>query len=181
MTMPNVEVAPPPRMTAEEAAALRQLIAGAARNGEGVPALRALLKRVSLSPEQQLFVDMLLDTSEQGAPAAPAAGRPAAAADDDETEALRAELADLRQANDTMAAALGACPYCWGGDVGCRVCRGRGRPGYAPPDPALFHQFVVPALQRVRAEQRTTGGDDSRRAREAPLANYGGRNGLGVR
>lgn len=179
MTMPNVEAPPPPSsMTAEEAAALRQLIAGAARNGEGVPMLRALLKRVTLSPEQQMFADMLLDSSEQ---AASAAGAGAVAAEEDEAAELRAELADLRQANDTMAAALGACPYCWGGDVTCRVCRGRGRPGYAPPDPALFHQFVFPALQRVRAEQRIGGREGSRRAREEPLINHGGRNGLGAR
>ena len=166
MTMPNVEAAPPPSLTAEEAAAIRQMIVSAAQNGEGAPMLRALLKHVTLSPEQQLFVDTLLDAPAHAARTpGPAV---VAAVEDDETAELRAELADLRQANDTMASALGACPYCWGGDVVCRVCRGRGRPGYAPPDPALFHQFVVPALRRVRAEQSTAGrgGGGSRRARE---------------
>jgi hypothetical protein len=162
MTMPNVEPAPP-RMTAEEAAALRQMIVSAAQNGEGAPVLRALLARVTLSPEQQMLVDMVLDSPARAAAPEPDVGP---AAEDEATAELRAELADLRQANDTMASALGACPYCWGGAVTCRVCRGRGRPGYAPPDPALFHEFVVPALQRVRAEQRSGGREGSRRARD---------------
>ena len=144
--------AAPPRMTEEQALAVRQMILDAAKNGESAPVIRALVKHVTLTPEQQLFVDSLLDAAERAPEGAEVGAQGPAPRED--VAALRAELADLRQANDTMAFALGACPYCWGGDLSCRACRGRGRPGYAPPDPALFQEFVVPALRRVRDAAR---------------------------
>jgi hypothetical protein len=64
---------------------------------------------------------------------------------------VRQELADLREVNDTLAAALGACRACWGGDVRCPICGGDGRSGASPPDPRLFEALVVPAVRRMRA------------------------------
>jgi hypothetical protein len=123
----------------------------AVRTGQaGLPLLRTMLGNAKLSTEQQAFVDLLEAESKK-----------TAAADEDEDEEtssqqeLRQELADLREANDTVAAALGACPICWGGDRSCDVCRGRGRAGFRPPDPDLFDELVVPAVQRARAMVRT--------------------------
>jgi hypothetical protein len=66
---------------------------------------------------------------------------------------MHIELEELREKNDALAAALGACYLCWGKDLGCEVCHGRGRPGSAVPDRALFAQFVAPAVRRFRAEK----------------------------
>jgi hypothetical protein len=66
---------------------------------------------------------------------------------------LSAEAAGLRTSLDTVAAALGACPGCWGEDPACRWCRGRGRPGSMPPDPDAFELLVLPAV-RLHAQLR---------------------------
>ncbi|HEY3002746.1 MAG TPA: hypothetical protein VGJ44_10395, partial [Kribbellaceae bacterium] len=49
-----------------------------------------------------------------------------------------------------LAGALGACA-CWGRDPGCPSCAGKGGPGWEGPDPALYAEFVVPAVRRMRA------------------------------
>jgi hypothetical protein len=72
-------------------------------------------------------------------------------------QAVEAELQDLREANDTMAAALGACHLCWGGNEECTNCHGQGHTGYRPPDPALFNQLVLPAVRRVYGARKTSG------------------------
>src|SRR5438128_12681744 len=59
-------------------------------------------------------------------------------------ERLRFERERLAERNDLLARALGACPSCWGEDTGCRLCRGRGKPGSWFPDDDAFGQFVVP-------------------------------------
>jgi hypothetical protein len=60
---------------------------------------------------------------------------------------LYAELEELRERNDQLAAALGACHLCWGEDPGCPLCGGDGGPGAAPPDRRLFVRLVVPATR----------------------------------
>lgn len=47
-----------------------------------------------------------------------------------------------------LAAALGACD-CWGEDPGCPGCGGRGSPGWEPPDPELYAEYVAPAVRRT--------------------------------
>ncbi len=47
-----------------------------------------------------------------------------------------------------LAAALGACD-CWGEDVDCPECGGKGSAGWVPPDPELFAEYVVPAVRRT--------------------------------
>lgn len=59
---------------------------------------------------------------------------------------LEGELAAAQTRLDDLALALGACPDCWGEDPGCRLCRGRGGPGFLRPDPAAFGRWIVPAL-----------------------------------
>jgi hypothetical protein len=64
-----------------------------------------------------------------------------------------AELKLLRERNDLLAAALGACCLCWGQDLSCRSCRGRGGPGFCIPDEELFEEYVVPAIHTFRAQK----------------------------
>ncbi|MCI0394336.1 MAG: hypothetical protein L0332_07030 [Chloroflexi bacterium] len=65
-------------------------------------------------------------------------------------KALMLELQELRERNDSLAAALGACYLCWGEDPECSYCAGRGRPGYAAPDKALFMAWVAPAGRALK-------------------------------
>jgi hypothetical protein len=58
------------------------------------------------------------------------------------------EVEQLRARFQALADALGACPRCFGEDVLCPVCRGRGRPGGRSPDPMRFAELVEPALRR---------------------------------
>jgi hypothetical protein len=60
------------------------------------------------------------------------------------------ELEQLRQRNDQLAAALGACYLCWGDDVDCPVCGGTGVPAAARPDSRYFALYVLPVLNRLR-------------------------------
>jgi hypothetical protein len=71
-----------------------------------------------------------------------------------------AEIEVLRERLDRCAAALGACGVCWGMDPSCRACRGRGRPGFALPDDALFDELVLPAVRILKIH----------RARATPVA-----------
>lgn len=63
---------------------------------------------------------------------------------------IYAELEELRERNDLLAEALGACHVCWGEDHDCEVCRGEGYPGFFRPDSDMFRQYVTPAAQRLQ-------------------------------
>jgi hypothetical protein len=76
----------------------------------------------------------------------------------DVLERLYAEVEELRLRNRTAAAALGACPRCWGEEHDCTVCRGRGRPGGRRPDPVLYHELVEPAVRRRARQERALAG-----------------------
>jgi hypothetical protein len=72
-------------------------------------------------------------------------------------EELTGELAAVRATLDELAAALGACPECFGADPDCRWCRGRGGPGHAIPDPESFRRLVLPAVRtHVRLHGRVS-------------------------
>lgn len=66
---------------------------------------------------------------------------------------MQAELDRLRERSDALAAAVGACPLCWGQSLDCRGCRGRGGPGFSTPDDLLFEEFVIPAVRTLRAQR----------------------------
>jgi hypothetical protein len=65
----------------------------------------------------------------------------------DERESIRARL-------EMLAAALGACPVCFGENVLCEICHGAGRPGGRAPSAPEFRMFILPAVERVRAAIR---------------------------
>lgn len=72
-----------------------------------------------------------------------------------------AELDTLRDRLGDLAGALGACPACFGEDRSCGWCRGRGVPGFMPPEPAGFDRLVMPALQlHARLHGRRTNEVD---------------------
>jgi hypothetical protein len=73
-----------------------------------------------------------------------------------QVESLYRELAELRDRNDALAAALGACHLCWGNDPECEICNGGGRPGSSTPDRKLFTQFAVPAARRLQRREGAT-------------------------
>ncbi len=62
--------------------------------------------------------------------------------------ALEQEVEATGQLHAELAAALGACPACWGTDRACPGCRGRGRPGAYPADQPLYAHYVRPAARR---------------------------------
>jgi hypothetical protein len=72
-------------------------------------------------------------------------------------EDMYVELEELRERNDILATALGACYLCWGEDPACEICRGRGRPGASMPNGELFTKLVIPAARRLRRRD-TLGG-----------------------
>ena len=148
--------------TGDDLSAAKAAFIEAVRKGEaGLPLLQKILGSTKLSPEQQAVVDILAELE----------ANPAPSQDDfedamEETAGLiQRELADLREANDTVAAALGACRYCWGGNPNCKECRGRGRSGSRAPDPDLFNELVMPAVRRARELRRAPTRRHSSRMR----------------
>ncbi|MEP6689610.1 MAG: hypothetical protein ABJD07_00560 [Gemmatimonadaceae bacterium] len=157
--------------TLDDADAARRALIDAFRKGEvGTPLLRTLLGTARLPAEQQAFVELLIETEEKksttsGDSEGAVIGAGDAPIEPEALAALQQELTDLREANDTIASALGACPYCWGGDRQCEVCRGHGRAGYTEPDPELFNELVMPAIQRAQAIRRAGSRPQSGRTR----------------
>jgi hypothetical protein len=71
----------------------------------------------------------------------------------EQVQSLQSEIKILRDRCDLLASTVGACCLCWGQDSNCRACRGRGKPGYAIPDEALFGEYVLPAMRVLRAQK----------------------------
>jgi hypothetical protein len=72
-------------------------------------------------------------------------------------EAMHDELQERRERDGALAAALGACEYCWGRDPACQDCGGGGVSGSFVPDRKLFKQLVAPAVSRL-SELREVNG-----------------------
>ena len=87
---------------------------------------------------------------------------------------MYAELRRLRDRNETLAAALGACYLCWGEDLECPNCRGRGLPGYSYPERRLFMEYVAPAVRALQLWENANkrfGRDARAGASTSQLAN----------
>lgn len=65
-----------------------------------------------------------------------------------------AELEACRSRIESLAAALGACPDCFGSNLLCETCGGEGSPGSRLPQAAEFERYVRPAVARVRTALR---------------------------
>jgi hypothetical protein len=76
-----------------------------------------------------------------------------------------AELEELRQRNDMLALALGACHLCWGEDFECEVCGGKGSPGSIQPDRLMFSTMIAPAVRRLRNTPAESSGTSARQRR----------------
>ena len=85
-------------------------------------------------------------------------------------DALVEENARLIEMHTTLAAALGACPDCWGADPVCARCGGAGGPGAFVPHPGLFREIVLPAVRRWKARADTTNRPENGRASRGDLA-----------
>lgn len=126
------------------------------------------ISHISLAPQQEAVVSMLLSLNRMSAATSDAADNDEGHDDDDpdsdddlrrmDLQRLREELRDLREVNDTVAAALGACRRCWGGDAACEECGGRGKSGSTAPDMRLFDRLVVPAVRRVSHQAKEKNG-----------------------
>lgn len=71
-----------------------------------------------------------------------------------EVDELYAELDDMHERNDALAAALGACYLCWGEDLDCEICGGKGQPGAFLPDADMFTHYILPAVSRRQHQQQ---------------------------
>jgi len=123
-----------------------------------------LAERAAADPTMAVLMQMMASGEEAPAP------RPQGGTDPDRAaraqrlrqriRQMRDELEELHQRNEDLAAAVGACPVCWGRVETCEECEGDGAPGWDRPDPALFDELVAPAVARRRdgrAKDLTTG------------------------
>lgn len=115
-------------------------------------AAEALQARAATDPQIATMMEVFTRAGGLAPPAAPARERARAQRIREALREMREELAELHQRNEDLGDALGACAACWGRVRDCRECRGRGRSGWREPDPALFEEFVRPAVTRRGAE-----------------------------
>lgn len=137
-----------------------------AQLGQGNPAVAAMLsrfkeQRAAVAARTSLTANHPEENSDT-AGAAPQFDEAAEAVSElrRQIQGMYEELSALRNRNDLLASAIGACCLCWGQNPECRICRGRGRPGFSIPDEALFEQFVLPAVLMLRA-QKTKGSNSA--------------------
>ena len=150
-------------------------------NGEFAEAAAASLSRLGITdPLVQKLITMMEAQNEQQATSAPddlpghQAGRSSVKALKRENELLRRSNECLLEQSRMMAAAIGACPECWGEDPACPGCEGDGKPGSFQPHRGCFEVFVLPVVDALREDAR-----ERRRRRHrgaaAPPDDQGGR------
>jgi hypothetical protein len=125
----------------------------------------ALAGEAGSSPQFDMLMKLMSDQGESQADRLRAEIREELAAEQadavnhlsETTKRLFAEREAAQLRIEGLAAALGACPICFGDDLLCDTCRGQGVPGGRAPEPAAFRRYVGPAVDRVRtALQRST-------------------------
>lgn len=77
----------------------------------------------------------------------------------------------LSQRNAFVAGALGACE-CWGMNLSCERCEGRGSAGAFEPVPEAFHTLVVPLLRSRAALLREHLEDNTPRKGKRDAASH---------
>jgi hypothetical protein len=115
---------------------------------EARPLIERLLRRDPEAEEAEAEDD--LDVPALELSDLEAGGEPEAADD----AAGRLQLAACMERLAVLAAALGACPLCFGEAEDCPDCGGQGVPGGMVPDPAAFNVYVLPAARRASSAAR---------------------------
>jgi DnaJ-class molecular chaperone len=64
----------------------------------------------------------------------------------------------LQERIDILAAALGACSFCWGTDSTCQNCRGEGSVGSRYPVRDAYVRYVLPVVVRYGTLDEESGG-----------------------
>jgi hypothetical protein len=151
--------APPPAV--DPSALLQSLASGS------TDPMSLLLSQISANAPDNPSVGMLTSLLQRRDPPAPEVDEEAQAEVAVRLEELTemvdnlyAEVETLRARSVELAAALGACYVCFGTDLLCPRCGGRGRPGSRPPKPEAYRAYVVPAVMRVRRLTEAQRRDD---------------------
>jgi hypothetical protein len=129
---------------------LVQILAGRAGGDPSAHLRGALMARLNQRPPGDPLRDALgqmLARNQTGA-------RSEAANSQALLRAARDALNVLHAHHAVLAAALGACPDCWGTEPTCGQCSGSGRPGWITPDQAAFATWVVPAVRAMSESTR---------------------------
>ena len=66
----------------------------------------------------------------------------------EKTKAIE-RLANEKRLNISLSGALGSCSDCWGEDLTCKNCSGRGIPGWRRINSRLFNTYVLPVLAKI--------------------------------
>lgn len=148
---------------ADASAAPAMALLDAVRDGSGDPR-KAMLAALGGGGSPQIDMIMKLIDDQGGDANAELRDQLMAEVREEQAEAV-AELAETarrlfeeraacsRRLED-LAAALGACPACFGDNLLCDTCHGAGRPGARAPEAAEFARYVMPAVERVRSAVR---------------------------
>jgi hypothetical protein len=142
---------------------LVQMLRGRLGGDSSLHLQEALQAQINQRPPGDPLRDLL---SQMLAQSQPAAQKPKA---DPQTllRAARDALNRMQERQMVLAAALGACPECWGEEADCPHCNGLGRPGWGRPDPVAFGNWVAPAIHA------TTNATHKAPADEEPAASFG--------
>lgn len=129
--------------------------------------LSALMQRQSASAEAGVTIDREVYEREQAEHAAMQTQHEKLRR---VAERMHEELVSLRQRNRQLAAAVGACPHCWGESADCELCGGEGTPGSTAPRREAFQRYVWPAARhRVAAGAAQTLSTPPHRAAASPI------------
>jgi hypothetical protein len=135
-------------------------------SGSELADLEALLLRVMSDPSAfgHAVMDQLLERLSTAPPPRQAPVTVTGRLVDEDLEAVQ-------DRNLLIAAALGACE-CWGEDLECDLCAGRGTPGWQRPDAQLYEEYVAAATRRMSGSdlndqpQESEGRTDAHVARQ---------------
>jgi multidrug efflux pump subunit AcrA (membrane-fusion protein) len=136
--------------------------------GSGNPIARYLAAQLAQSqanqakPQPPVLEAELLETNAQASEEMDRASDSAMRQLRRQVESMYAELRLLRERNESLASALGACCLCWGKDPECRFCHGRGAPGFSIPDESLFGELVFPAIRIMQVHRARSKGFSSK-------------------
>lgn len=168
--MANLDVAELLKQQLSGGASLRDSVSSLAQSDPQLAPIVEMLNQREEQLQQELDHDEQADLLQQQEAEELADRRQRATALREQFAGITAEVDGLRGKLADLAAALGACPACFGDDGSCPWCRGRGRPGFMPPDPDGFTRLVLPALKlqvRLHGRRLTEVADGATHERSA--------------